>query len=184
MEEKNKGFEEKFSLPEGVSATMSNGIITIKGSKGEVSKSFLHPLINIKINNNNEIIFSTIKDKQVEKKLIQTYLAHLKNLSKGVVQGHKYVLKICSGHFPMNVSIKNNVLEIKNFIGEAVPRNIVLDTTVDTKIEGDKIVVTGVNKEAVSQMAANIEKLTRRNGFDKRVFQDGIYIIDKDGKTM
>jgi large subunit ribosomal protein L6 len=183
MVDKNKGFEEKFAFPKGVNASVLNGIVTLKGPKGETSKSFLHPKVDVKVEN-NEITFSTEKDKQVEKKLIQTYKAHIKNLSKGVVEGHIYKLKICSGHFPMNVSIKNNIIEIKNFIGEAVPRTLELTQGVDVKLEGDKITVTGVNKEKTSQMAASIEKLTRRNGFDRRVFQDGIYITEKDGKKL
>jgi len=43
---------------------------------------------------------------------------------RGVTEGYTYKLKICSGHFPMNVSLKGDVLEIKNFIGESVPRKL------------------------------------------------------------
>ena len=84
----------------------------------------------------------------------------------------------------MNVSLKGQNFEIKNFIGEAFPRKLVLKENVTVKIEGDSITVTGINKELVSQTAASIETLTRRNGFDKRRFQDGIYITVKDGKQL
>ncbi|MGE0793274.1 MAG: 50S ribosomal protein L6 [Candidatus Woesearchaeota archaeon] len=174
---------EKFKLPEKVTAKVDKGILTIKGEKGEVSKSFLHPRVELIINN-NIIEFNTQRVLKVEKKLVQTFLAHVKNLCKGVTKGHEYKLKICSGHFPMNVSLKGKTLEIKNFIGEAVPRKIEIKDGVDVKLDGTSIVVTGIDKELVSQTAASFEKLTRRNGFDKRRFQDGIYIIEKDGKKI
>ena len=52
------------------------------------------------------------------------------------------------------------------------------------KLNGEMISVTGINKEIVSQAAADIEQLTRRVGFDRRIFQDGIYIVEKDGKVI
>ncbi len=41
---------EKINLPEGVTAKFENNILTIKGEKGENSKVFSHPKINIKLN--------------------------------------------------------------------------------------------------------------------------------------
>ncbi len=174
---------EIFSIPEGVTCIIDKGIVTFKGPKGEVSKSFTHPLINLKVEG-NKIELKTEKVRQSEKKLLNTFLSLLKNLVKGVSEGHMYKLKICSGHFPMNVSIKNNILEIKNFIGEAVPRKCILNSNAEVKLDGTIITVFGIDKELVSQVAASIEKTTRRNGFDKRIFQDGIYIIEKDGKKI
>ena len=52
------------------------------------------------------------------------------------------------------------------------------------KINAPEIVVEGINKELTSQTAASIEQMTRRPGFDKRIFQDGIYITEKDGKKI
>jgi large subunit ribosomal protein L6 len=47
------------------------------------------------------------------------------------------------------------------------------------KVTGTDIAVTGINIEEVGQTAANMEKATQRGGFDKRVFEDGIYIVKK-----
>jgi len=179
----NQNHVEKFTLPEGVSIKVHEGIITVSGPKGEVSKSFLHPLVQIKIHG-NVVEFETERYMKQQKKLLNTFLSHLKNICTGVLKGHEYKLKICSGHFPMNVSLKGNTLEVKNFIGEAVPRRVQIKEGTTAKLEGDIITVSGINKDLTSQMAATIEKMTRRNGFDKRIFQDGIYIIQKDGKKL
>ena len=84
----------------------------------------------------------------------------------------------------MNVSIKDKTFEIKNFIGEKVPRVLKIKDTVDVKLEGDMVIVESISKECAGQMAASIEQLTRRPGFDTRVFQDGIFITYKDGKII
>ena len=39
--------------------------------------------------------------------------------------------------------------------------------------------ITGIDKEQVGQTMANIEQATRVHGFDIRIFQDGIYLVDK-----
>lgn len=174
---------QKIALPEGISVTVQNSVVSVTGPKGTTSRNFTHPRIKVSLEG-NEISFLAIKFTKNEKKVMNTYVAHLKNLFKGVTEGHEYKLKICSGHFPMNVSIKGQTLEVKNFIGEVVPRTYSFSKDVEVKLNGDMINVTGINKELVSQTAASIEQLTRRVGFDRRIFQDGIYIVDKDGKSI
>jgi large subunit ribosomal protein L6 len=170
-------------LPADVSATVTNGMLTMKGPKGEVERNLVHPKIVITASEEN-VTFAIKTYTKAEKKILNTFRAHVRNLIKGVTEGHEYKLRICSGHFPMNVSLKGNAIEVKNFIGEAVPRTMTFKEGASVKLDGDRITVTGINKELVSQTAASIEKLTRRNGFDKRRFQDGIYITEKDGKKL
>ncbi len=178
-----ENISQSVTLPEGVSAAVSDGVLTVTGSKGSVSRNFLHPKITVH-SKDNEVEFLAKKFTRNEKKVMNTYVAHVKNMCKGVTEGHEYTLKICSGHFPMNVSVKGSSFEVKNFIGEAVPRVLELKEGADVKVNGDTITVTGIDKERVAQTAASIEKLTRRNGFDRRIFQDGIYITNKDGKAI
>jgi len=111
--------------------------------------------------------------------LLGTYVAHLNNLFRGVKEGFVYKLKICSGHFPMNVSIKNDEFIIKNFIGEKVPRVLKINSDVKVNIDGEVITIESNNIELAGQTAGSIEKLSSRTGFDKRIFQQGIFIIEK-----
>ena len=55
---------------------------------------------------------------------------------------------------------------------------------VKVAVEGDKVKVEGTDKELVGQTAANIETLTKIKGRDRRIFQDGIFIINKGGKEL
>ena len=175
--------KEIISLPEGVTASIDNGVLSLQGPKGSVSKNLIHPRVIVSVGSEGVEIISQ-KFSKTEKKLFNTFKAHIKNLMKGVTEGFEYKLKICSGHFPMNVSVKGNKMEVKNFIGESVPRTLTFKEGAEVKLNGEMISVTGINKELVSQAAADIEQLTRRVGFDRRIFQDGIYIVEKDGKVI
>lgn len=174
---------EKMELPEGIEAKVEDKRIIVKGEKGEVEKNFRDPKVKLKVEGREIAFYSKVFTKR-EKKLLGTYKAHLRNMFKGVLEGHIYKLKICSGHFPMNVSLSGDNFEVKNFFGEKIPRTMRIREGVKGKVEGEYIVLEGVDKERVAQTAAAMERLTSRASFDKRIFQDGIYIVDKDGKEI
>jgi large subunit ribosomal protein L6 len=132
----------------------------------------------------NKILIKSRKNTKREKKLIGTLKANLKNMFKGSSELHKYSLKVCSGHFPMKVEVKEDTLTISNFIGEKFPRKLKLKEGVNVKVEGDMVNVESVDKSLAGQTAADIEQLTRRTNYDTRIFQDGIYVINKDGKEI
>jgi len=119
-----------------------------------------------------------------EKKNIGAYNAHIKNMIKGLKEPYNYVLKICSGHFPMNVSVSNDEFIVKNFLGEKTPRVLKLKKKVKVKVEGDQVIVESADKELAGQTAAAIEKLCKITNRDPRIFQDGIWIISKAGKIV
>lgn len=180
---KVENYIEEIELPSGVSAVRDGKMISFKGPKGQVSRVLYSPMVDLKVEGNKVVISVKVMTKR-EKALVGTYAAHLRNMAKGVTEGHTYKLKICSGHFPMNVSMAGSMLTIKNFIGEKVPRTLKVSSDVKLVVDGDSIVIESADKEAAGQTAGSIEKLTRRPGFDRRIFQDGIYIVEKDGKRI
>lgn len=176
-------FAEEIAVPKEVEVILEGTRLKLKGDKGEVVRDYPFPSISIS-KSEGSIMLKANGGSKREKKQFFTVKAHIKNQLKGVTQGHVYRLKICSGHFPMSVSVKEGAFEIKNFIGEKVPRVLGLKKGVQVKVDGEMIEVSGINKELVSQTAAQIERLTRRSGYDRRIFQDGIYITEKDGKRI
>lgn len=180
---KKDEFIEVVNIPERVSVQYDKDTIIVSGEKGVLKRVVKIKGVNITIENNSVKFLVSSPTKKI-KRLIFSNSAHLRNMIKGVTQGHIYKMKICASHFPMNVSVHNGVLEVKNFIGEKIPRRLVLKPNVDVKIEGDVVVISSHDKEAAGAVASDIEQLTRRPGFDPRRFQDGIYIIEKDGKRI
>lgn len=175
--------EEKIEIPEGVEIEITNGMIKVKGPKGENQKKLLSPKIKIS-KKDKTIILLAEKPSKREKTMINTFKAHINNMIKGVIGIFIYTLKICSGHFPMSVTIDNNNVVIKNFLGEKIPRKAKILPGVEVKIQGDVISVEGINKEDVSQTSANMELATRIVNRDRRVFGDGIFITNKAGKEI
>lgn len=157
--------------------------IKIKGAKGEIKRNFKIPGINVK-KENNSLLFTSKFCSRREKRAINTCKAHIKNMIKGVSEGFVYKLKICSGHFPITTEIKGKELIIKNFLGESIPRKAKILENVNVKINGTEIIVDGVDKESVGQTAVNIEKATQIKNRDRRVFMDGIWLIEKAGKPI
>ena len=72
----------------------------------------------------------------------------------------------------------------QNFLGEKNPREVDVKEQVTISIEGQEVKIESVNKEQAGNMAGALERLTRRTAYDRRIFQDGIYIIDKEGKAI
>ena len=173
----------EIELPEGVTVNLENGLIKLKGPKGEVERSFHHPKINLVIED-KKIVLTAVKGTKREKTIIGSYEAHIKNMVKGVQEEFVYKLKICSGHFPMNVAVSKEELTIKNFLGESVPRKAKIISGVNVKINGEEIVVSGPDKETAGQMAGRIESLCRITNRDIRIFQDGCYLTHKAGKEL
>ncbi len=176
---KTSKITEEVELPDGVSASIKDSIVSITGPKGNLSRYMQAYNVNIQ-QLDNKIIFSSLKPSKREKRMIGTFSSHVRNMIKGVTKGYLYKLKVSSGHFPIAVAVKGSTLEIKNFFGERKPRTAKLLDNVDVKIEGDIIKVAGIDLELVSQTSANIEQATRITNRDKRVFMDRINIISKD----
>ena len=173
---------EQIEIPEGVEIKIDKGLVSAKGPKGESSRRLAGPKINLEVKD-NKVVISATKATKREKRLIGTFKSHVENIIHGVNEGHVYKLKICSTHFPMNASVKEGIFELQNFLGEKVPRTIKLKQGVDVKIEGQEITVESTNKELAGQTAASIEQLCRITNRDRRIFQDGIYIIEKSQKA-
>src|SRR5207247_582988 len=115
--------------------------------------------------------------------LVGTFAAHLRNMIIGVTQGFEYEMKIVYSHFPVKATVKGSEFIIENFLGEKFPRKTRILGETKVEVNGDQVLLTGPDVEAVGQTAANIEQATRIRGFDPRIFQDGIYITKKAGEA-
>ncbi|MBN2368539.1 50S ribosomal protein L6 [Candidatus Woesearchaeota archaeon] len=178
-----KEIVESIEVPEGISVSREDNSLIVNGPKGSVTRKFDNPNVSFEVKD-RAIIFTAKSSSKKEKAVVHAYRAHIRNAFAGCEEHFVYKLKVCSGHFPMNISMSGDTLVIKNFLGEKVPRKVRIKEGAKVKVDGSHIVVEGPDKELVGQVAADIEQATRRPGFDKRIFQDGIYITDKAGKMI
>jgi large subunit ribosomal protein L6 len=173
----------EIEVPEGVNASLEENILKVTGSQGEVSRDFKLGRNQLKVEG-NKIIFSNKKGTKTDKRMMNTITAHIKNMIKGVQEKFEYKVKICFGHFPFTVKQDGNKVIVKNFLGEKIDRIVSIPEGTELDMGKEIITIKSVDKEIAGQAAANFEAATRIKGRDKRIFQDGIYIIDKAGKEM
>jgi len=170
--------ERTVELPEGVEASYEGGVLTVKGPLGELKKNLSHTGVEIRVSQGKVVVRREWAGKR-ERSMIGTVAAHVKNMITGVTQGFTYKLKMVSSHFPITVKVSDGKVYIENFIGERKPRVAKIMGDVKVRVEGEDVIVQGINLEEVSQTAANIQQATKIRKKDPRVFLDGIYIYEK-----
>jgi large subunit ribosomal protein L6 len=173
----------EIEIPEGIEVTFEDGFFKSKGPEGEIERKFNLGKLKTEISK-NKIKIGNNKSTKNDKKRMNTIAAHIKNMIKGVQEKFEYKLKICFGHFPLNVKQEGNKVIIKNFLGEKINREVNIPKGAEVDIGKEIITIKSVNKEIAGQTAANFEAATKIGGRDKRIFQDGVYIINKSGKKI
>ncbi len=166
-------------IPEGVEVSIDGRTVAVKGPKGEISKNFNSPRFNNEIRmtlQDDKLTVRTDSDKRKAVAMTGTIAAHIRNMVIGVTDGYSYELKIVYTHFPITVTAKDGIVEVKNFLGEKGVRKTKIAGDCEIHIEKDLIQVSGIDVENVGQTAANIERACKLRGRDRRIFQDGIFL--------
>lgn len=175
--------EEKIQIPEGISCSISNYHLVCSKSGVELKRNVRIPNVSIKVSG-NEITLLSEKGNKNDLKTIRSNLAHIRNIFHGLTEKYVYHLESANVHFPMTLKVEKDKLIVNNFLGEKVPRVAVILPNVDVQVKGAKITISSHDKEAAGQTAANFEKATIVRKRDRRIFQDGIYIIEKPGREQ
>ncbi len=171
---------EEMLIPEGVSAEIEGRYLKVTGPKGSLERTFKYPFIQLRLVD-GAILLKVDYPRKADKAAFFTIKSHINNMFTGVTQGYLFKMKVVYAHFPLNISIKGKEVIIDNYLGEKFPRKANIVGDVKVVLDGADITVEGINKEQVGQTAGNLEKSTRVNKRDPRVFQDGIYLVERNG---
>ena len=168
----------KVKIPDGVKAHLEGTKLSVKGPKGQLTRSVRFPQVTVTCEGNEVTISTESKRKEITS-MVGTLEAHTKNMCRGVSDGYEYHMKVVYSHFPIQLKLQGNKLEIANFLGEKKARFARIEQGVTAKVANDEVILTGIDRELVGTSAANIEHATRIRNRDPRVFQDGIYIVQR-----
>lgn len=171
-------YENRVNIPDGITCTFSQHTLECVKGNTHLRRAIRIPGMTVKIEG-NDIVFSNSRANKKSIAQIHSQAAHVRNLFEGLAHPFAYELEICNVHFPMTVKLEGNKLIINNFLGEKVSRSAVILPEVDVKIEGSKITIISADVEKAGQTAANIEKATKVTNKDRRIFQDGCFIVKK-----
>lgn len=170
--------EKSVEIPEGVSVKLEARELIVSGPRGELRKNLRGSPVRLELSG-SRATFSSESERRRMKAHAGTWAAHLRNMITGVTRGWEARLKIVYSHFPMKFTVEGGRVRIGNFLGERRDRTARLMGEVSVELKKDVVVVTGSDRDEVGQAAAVIELAAKVKGYDRRVFQDGIHLIQK-----
>jgi large subunit ribosomal protein L6 len=171
---------EVVEVPKGVSLSLKGRSLLAKGPLGSVERPFPSDALGLSLEGSVATLTLRLPaHRKRSQALLKTWAAHVRNIGGGLTRGVEARMKVVAAHFPMKVQVRGEELVIENFLGEKHPRSTQLVAGTKASVEGDIVTISGHDVEQVGQSAANIERATRIRDYDPRVFQDGIYLIER-----
>jgi large subunit ribosomal protein L6 len=164
-------------LPQGVTATLAPGSVTIKGAKGSLSLPLATGVSVVQTDKKLEIKFS---EPGLARTRAGATRAHLANMVRGVTKGYEKKLELVGVGFRAQVQGKNLNLTLgfSHPVSVAIPEGINIETPSQTEI-----VVKGTDRQRVGQTAAEIRDIRPPEPYKgKGVRYAGEQISLKEGK--
>lgn len=167
-------------IPEGVNITIEGSTVTVKGPKGELTRSF-DPDMTIK-KDDGTLVVERPDDQRHHRALHGLTRALLSNMVVGVSEGfEKSLLIVGTGYraemegdgLKLNLGFSHDILVVP-------PEGI----TFEVENRGRLMIVRGYDRELVGQVAADIRKLRPPEPYKgKGVRYVGEYVRQKAGKA-
>jgi len=167
-------------IPQGVKVEISEKEIKISGPKGELVRS-IHPAVKVEVKDNKISVLPKNNLSKKEKGLWGLYRALIANMVEGVDKGFEKRLEIEGVGFKASVEGNSLVLNL----GFTHPVKIAKTPGINFAVEKNIIIVSGVDKERVGQMAALIRKQKKAEPYKgKGIKYQGEKIRRKEGKKV
>jgi large subunit ribosomal protein L6 len=165
-------------LPAGVKATINGKEIEIQGPKGTL-KATIHEKIDVKIEDNT-IYFSRNGEENFDKAIHGTMRANMQNMVTGVTNGFSKGMNIVG----VGYRAEQKGQDINMLLGFSHPVYIKPPQGITLKVETpNRLVVSGVDKQQVGQVAAEIQKYRLPEPYKgKGIILDGQVVRRKQGK--
>ncbi|MCA9359725.1 50S ribosomal protein L6 [Candidatus Kaiserbacteria bacterium] len=164
------------AIPGGVTVTLENGLLTVKGPKATLTREFKND-VEVKIE--GDTVTMSPGDTPEAKALWGTYAAHLRNMITGVTEGFTKVLEIEGVGYRAEVKGKEIVLNV----GFSHQVMLEIPEGISAEVVKNVITLTGADKDALGQFAANVRKVKKPEPYKgKGIRYQGEYIIRKQGK--
>ena len=167
-------------IPEGVSASIENSTVTVKGKLGELSFTFDQGYVDTKLEE-NKIVVTPLSQSQQARSLWGTTRAQINSIVKGVSEGFTKQLELIGVGYKARMEGSNKLVlslgSSHDVIFEA-PAGITI-----TCVSPTQLTVFGTNKQLVGQVADKIREYRKPEPYKgKGVRYTGEYVRRKEGK--
>ena len=170
------------AIPAGVTVTIdSTNLVTVKGPKGTLTQQ-VNPDITVK-QEGAEILVSRPTDNKNHRAMHGLYRALIANMVKGVTEGFSVTLEMVGTGYRAAAEENGKKLNINIGFSHPVildaPETITFETPIQTKI-----VVKGIDKQQVGNLAADIRAIRKPEPYlGKGIKYEGEFIRRKEGKA-
>jgi large subunit ribosomal protein L6 len=166
-------------IPTGVTITMNGDVVTVKGPKGELTRSF-NSDIEIKVEE-NVINVSRPTDSKDHRTIHGTTRALLANMVEGVSKGFEKSLELIGVGYRAQKQGKKLILNV----GYSHPVEFEPEEGLEVEVPSNtKVIIKGINKERVGALAANIREVRPPEPYKgKGIRYEGEFVRRKEGKT-
>lgn len=164
-------------IPKATEITVSEGDVRVKGPKGTLTKRG-HRLISIAVEKDG-VQVSTKSESLEARAALGTYASHIRNMFEGVTKGFSKKLLIEGVGYKWEVKGK----ELNLALGFSHPVKVAIPEGLTVAVDKGALTVSGFDKEAVGQFAANIRALKKPEPYKgKGIRYEGEVIRRKQGK--
>lgn len=158
------------TIPQGVTVTATEGAITVKGPKGELSRP-VHSAVTIAVGEGEVTVDVVNKEDKTERSLWGTFASHVKNMITGVSEGFKKELEINGVGY--RVAMQGTDLKVE--AGFSHPVIYKVPEGVKASTDKNRISLESANKELLGQVAAEIRKIRKPEPYKGK----GIKYVDE-----
>ena len=144
------------TIPSSVTVTVNNGLVSVKGPKGEVTRTF-PAAVTITVADGTVTASVQNPDEKSERSLWGTSGAHLKNMVKGVTEGFTKDLEINGVGYRVAMQGKDLKLEV----GYSHPVIFPIPDGIVATVEKNQIHLSGFDREAVGNIAAKLRAVKK-----------------------
>ncbi|MBN3523732.1 50S ribosomal protein L6 [Paenibacillus apiarius] len=167
------------NVPSGVTVTLDNSVITVKGPKGTLTRE-LHKDMKVSV---EETVISVERpsENKLHRSLHGTTRSVISNMVNGVTEGFSKTLELVGVGYRANKSGDKLVLNV----GYSHPVEITPEAGIEFEVPAQtKIIVKGIDKERVGAYAAKIRSVREPEPYKgKGIKYEGERIIRKEGKA-
>ena len=168
------------TIPKNTKVKIEMGKLVLTGPKGSKELSINDKIFSTKISEDNNLILKLIKKNESLNKIWGTTRSIIQNAVIGVTSGHEKILELNGVGF--RASLKENILNLQ--LGFSHDTSYTIPKEVKITLEKSTIIkITGIDKELVGKVAAEIKMLKPVEPYKgKGIKQRGQYVLRKEGK--
>ncbi|SHF64785.1 LSU ribosomal protein L6P [Bacteroides luti] len=171
------------SIPAGVSVTLKDDVVTVKGPKGELSQ-YVNPLIKVEVAD-DQILLTRNSDERQERAFHGLYRSLINNMVVGVSEGYKKELELVGvGYRATN---NGNIIEFALGYSHNIFLQLPSEVKVETKSERNKnplIILESCDKQLLGQVCSKIRSFRKPEPYKgKGIKFVGEEIRRKSGKS-